>query len=832
MSGGPDSGLYKSTDGGDTWTDISRRPGLPQGLLGKIGVALSPPQLDRVWATIEAADGGIFRSDDGGAHWQRVAAERTLWWRAPFYGHIFADPHDADTCYILSVDFWRSVDGGFNFTSRSLPHGDHHDLWIDPRDPRRMIEGNDGGATVTLNGGATWSTQYNQPTASFFHLAVDNQYPYRVYGTQNDNSAVSVPSRNNEGAIPWQDCYAVSSAESGHIAVRPDNPDIVYAGAIGSAPGGGGVLLRYDHGTGQTRIITAWPEVETYTAGKDQKYRFQFHFPTALSPHDPDTLYIAANVLFRSRTDGSSWEVISPDLTRRDLTKMTDPVGGPVAKASSAVSFNIGSILAFAESPHRAGVFWCGSDDGLVNISRNDGQTWTDITPAGLPEWANVSVIEPSPHDPAAAYLSAARWKLGDTRPYLFKTQDYGATWQEIITGIPEHDFVRVIRADPVTPGLLYAGSESGVYISFDDGGHWQPLQLNLPAVPVYDLVIKEGDLVAATHGRAFWILDDLTHLRQVKEGEVAGPVHLFRPRDAYRPFPRLRPPQPAGAGITYQRVNGGVVAQYTAPGGDDGEAAVYLDAGQNPPDGVIVRWYHDGAAPGEVALTFRDSGGDVIKTFTAAARPGMNRFIWDLCWPGEKGLISVPGPVAVPGAYTVSLEAGGQTLTESFQVKLDPRVKAGPEDLDAQFALLADIRDQVAAANRCIMSARRLRDQIAYWQERTAAPQGGARAGASAAAAAAAGQLADALWAIENQLISIPQANPQQPPPTRLAEKLAGLVPVVAGTDAAPTEQAAAVFSDVAARVDVQIEKLAGLIEADLDALNRSLAGQPPIVP
>ena len=463
-SGGPDSGLYKTTDGGETWVDISDNTGLPTGIKGRMAVAVSPPKPGRVWAQIEAEDGGIFRSDDGGSSWQKLTGRKDLWMRAHYYTHFFADTQDPDTCYILSVQAYRSTDGGSSFSTFATPHGDNHDLWIDPRNSQRMIEANDGGATVSLNGGGTWSTLYNQPTASLFHLTTDSRFPYRVYGTQNDNTAIAVPSRANEGAISWKDCYPVGTAESGHIAVRVDDPDIIYAGAIGSSPGGGGNLLRYDNHTGQTRIITVWPEDQGMLPGRYHKYRFQFHFPTLLSPHDPNTLYVAANIVFRSRDEGTSWEAISPDLTRNDLTHITEQPGGPITTASSPMSNNTGSVVSFVESPHEPGVYWAGSDDGLMHITRNGGKRWDNITPPEMEKFTRISIIEESSHKPGTAYVAANRYQVDDRAPYVWRTRDYGKTWTKIVNGVADGHFARAVREDSVKEGLLFLGTEHGVY--------------------------------------------------------------------------------------------------------------------------------------------------------------------------------------------------------------------------------------------------------------------------------------------------------------------------------------------------------------------------------
>ena len=468
-NGGPESGLYKSTDGGDTWTEITNNPGMPGGIKGRIGVAASPAKSGRVWATVDAEDCGVYRSDDGGDTWELTNDNRDLQGRPWYYSHIFADPQDAETVWIMNFKAWKSVDGGRNFTEVGTPHGDNHDIWIDPRNTRRMAQGNDGGACVSLNGGESWSTIYNQLTSQFYHVTTDNEFPYRVLATQQDNAAISVPSRSHKTAIPWNDCYSVGTSESGHIVVDPKDSNVIISGGIGSSPGGGGNLLRYDHSTGQTRLITVWPEYHYGEGAISMKYRFQWTFPIQYSPHDPNVLYVAANVVFRSTDEGNSWEQISPDLTRNDPDKQA-PSGGPIVKDTTGAETYC-TIFAFVESPHEQGVFWAGSDDGLVHISRNGGESWDPITPEGLPEWTMISMIEPSPHDPATAYMSCTRYKLDDNTPMLYKTSDYGQTWTNITGNIPADDFTRVVREDPARKGLLYAGTETGVYVSFDDGG-------------------------------------------------------------------------------------------------------------------------------------------------------------------------------------------------------------------------------------------------------------------------------------------------------------------------------------------------------------------------
>ena len=850
VSGGPGSGIYKSTDGGDSWQELTGNPGLPQGLKGRIGIAASRAKPGRVWATIEAEDAALFRSDDGGATWENVSDNQDIQGRPWYYQHIFADPQDAETVWILNYQTWKSIDGGKNFQQVTTPHGDNHDLWIDPSYPRRMIEGNDGGACVSFNGGETWSTIYNQLTAQFYHVATDNEFPYRVYGTQQDNSAICVPSRTHKGAIPWGDCYTVGNSESGYIAVHPQDPNIVVSGAVGSSAGGGGNLLRYDHATGQVRIITVWPELGTGRGAKEMKYRFQWTFPVQFSPHDPDVLYVAGNLVFRSSDQGSTWEAISPDLTRGDITKM-ETSGGPVTKDTSGAE-TYGTIFAFAESSHEAGVFWAGSDDGLVHISKDAGKTWNDVTPPDLPAWTLVCMIEVSPHDPATAYLAATRYKLDETRPMLFKTSDHGESWTDISQGIPEGDYTRVIREDPARRGLLYVGTETGVHVSYDDGGSWAPLQGNLPVVPVYDLAVKENDLVAATHGRSFWVLDDLTTVHQVTNGLADTPVHLLQPR----PSVRLRSPAASrkpSVGKQY-RLSLGADVTYTEDTGPGGVTVRrFLDAGENPPRGVIVSYYLKEKPEGEVTLRVLDGRDQLIKTFTSSdpedqsggggreprllAEAGINRFVWDMRYPdarkvpGDKTTEDMTtGPVAPPGNYRLILSVEGSEQTREFQIVKDPRVAASQADFDSQFDLHLGIRDKLSETHDTINRLRSIRRQVEEW-ERRAESHSSAEAVLSAAA-----PLKEKLAAIENELVQVDHkgARDRLNLPVKLNRKLAELVAVVASADFAPPKQAGEVFQDLSSRIDTEIKALEGVVERDVSQFINLVEelGIPAIIP
>ena len=845
-SGGPDSGLYKSVDGGDTWTELTEN-GMPDGAKGRIGVAVSPAKSGRVWALIEAKDGGLFRSDDSGATWEKLTDNPAIGGRAWYYSHIFADPQDSETLRALCWQAWKSTDGGRTFEEVTTPHADNHDLWIDPLNPRRMIEGNDGGACVSFNGGDTWSTIYNQPTAEFYHVATDNQFPYRVYATQQDNSAISVPSHGDIGAILWGDCYLVGSSESGHIAVKPDDADIVYSGAIGSTPGGGAPLFRYDHKTKQVRAITVWPEANSGSAPRDQKYRFAWSFPITVSPHDSKTLYTAANVAFKSTDEGSSWEPISPDLTRDDPTKQAPPEG--IGTEGGQIETYC-TIFAFVESPHESGVFWAGTDDGLVHISRDGGGTWVDVTPADLPEWTMVCMIEVSPHDAATAYFAATRYKLDDFRPLLYKTNDYGRTWQKITEGIPEGDFTRVIREDPSRRGLLYAGTETGLHVSLDDGASWQPLQLKpsaepglssskgsngaLPVVPIYDLVIKDEDLVTATHGRSFWILDDLTPLRQITDAALQAPAHLFKPAPTYRILRQLGLIHGAGPGKNYSAdIFGTGGTYYEKPTADGKPTRVFLDAGENRPVGAIVTYYLKEEPEDELTLTVLDSKGQHVKTFSSrgadgerlAARAGTNRFVWDLRYPDaelqersstedRKSIRPPVAPLAPPGTYRVELSVGGESYSEPFEVLKDPRSQATQQDLDEQFSLLISIRDRLSEARRGVRQIQRVRQQVEECERRA---EGGPD---ETSLPEAAQRLKEKLSAIENEIVTVvPPGRTSRGLPSRLSEKIEALVPVVYSTDARPTRQCFELFDELAAGLDVQLRALETVLDADLAA-------------
>ncbi|HEX8969406.1 MAG TPA: glycosyl hydrolase [Chloroflexota bacterium] len=846
-SGGSASGLFKSIDGGDTWSEISRNKNMPRGVLGKIGVCVSGGQRDRVYAIVEAEDGAVFRSDDGGQTWDRLNDNREMRQRAWYYHHIVADPKDPETVWVLSVDAWRSTDGGQTFAEFAIPHGDNHDLWIDPTDTRRMIEGNDGGACVTFNAGASWSSLYNQPTAELYHVTTDTRTPYRLFGAQQDNTTISVPSRSPLTAITNAESWEVGGGESGYVAVRPDNPDIIFAGSYL------GYLTRYDHRTGQARAIDVWPE-ETLGAGaRDARYRFQWTFPTLLSPHDPDVLYATGNCAFRSTDEGTTWHAISPDLTRNDPATL-ESSGGPLTQDNTGAEY-YGTIFAFAESPRQRGVLWAGSDDGLVHVSRDDGATWHNVTPPDLPEWSLISIIEPSPHDAACAYVAATRYKLDDFAPYLFKTIDYGASWTRITSGLADNVFCRVIREDPTRRGLLYCGTETGVHVSFDDGAAWQPLQGTLPVVPVHDLAIKEpeGDLLLATHGRSFWILDDLGPVRALHDH---SPQVFVRPRPVVKYMVNGGFSHKPTRGKNY-RMPGPLMITYTQvedPRTGD-KTDNFLDAARNPPDGAIIHYVLSEVPDDHISLTFLEADGREIRTFSSrnpedeatteeekqAARKnrqpripkqqGLNRWVWNLRYPDATKIDdddaanelvegAIAGPSVPPGTYLARLTVGDRVYEHDFEVRKDPRVSASEADLRAQFELLSRLHQRLSETHVAINQLRVLRRRAEDWSARSRDKPD------LAAVHQAAQALLERLKPIESELIQVKAKSRGDTLnfPVRLNGKLAALSGLIASADSAPTASARAVFDELSKRVQVQLDQLSEVMATEVAFLNQSI--------
>ncbi len=788
-SGGEGSGLWRSTDGGDTWEALTGEEGvaegLPGGTLGKIGVSVSGARRDLVYAIVEAEDGGVFRSTDGGDHWKKVNSDRALRQRAWYYTHIYADPVDADTVYVMNVSVQKSIDGGRTFHRVRAPHGDNHDLWIDPLDNRRMINGNDGGATVTYDGGRTWSPLSNQPTAQFYHVTVDNRYPYRVYGGQQDNSTASISSRAGQFGDWKRDLYSVGGCECGYVAVHPENPDIVYAGCYG------GYLSIYDHSLRESRNISVWPEDPMGSGADVLTHRFQWTFPIVISPHDPETVYVGGERVFRTHNRGASWEAISDDLTTNDKAKQRSS-GGPITKDNTSVEYYC-TVFTIAESPVEAGVIWAGSDDGLIHVTSDNGQTWEDVTPPEMGDWPMISLIEASPHDADTAWAAVTRYKMDDFEPYIYRTRDRGKTWDLIVDGIDDDAFVRAVREDPVVPGLLYAATETGVYYSRDAGESWHSLQLELPVVPVTDLVVKDDDLVISTQGRSFWILDDLAVLRQLDPDSLGDEIILLTPEPAYR-----------------ERWDAARVHFYLPEDIEEPTTLRFLNA-----DGEVVRSF---VVEIEGVEHKKEPGEGSFK-----AEAGMNLFRWNFrearptTVPGAVGWPGTPaGPRVPPGTYTVGLVSGDVTRSADFEVLPDPRYDTTAEEYEEQFALLKEIHDSIDAAHRAVNDIRKIRGQIKAAMERAEA------AGLKDELKEQAEAIRGAIKEIEEAIIQTKSKSSQDPLnfPVMLNDKLSALAGVVDG-DYPPTAQSREVFGMLKTKLDEQLERLKKVMDEDVAAFN-----------
>ena len=829
-SGGPGSGIFKSTDGGDTWTELTKNPGLPKGIIGNVGLTVSPANPDRIWALLEAEDGGVFRSDDAGKTWKKMNDERKLRQRAWYYGRLFADPKDPNKLYAANVEFFRSDDGGKTWNTIPTPHGDNHALWIAADDPQRMIEGNDGGAIVTTNGGKSWSSEDNQPTAQFYRVALDDDFPYNAYGAQQDNTTVKTATRGVGGGIGERQWYPVGGGESGWIAPWPKDTNIVFAGSYD------GLITRYDHHDGQTRNVTIWPDNEMGWAPDKLKYRFQWNFPLLFSSHDPNLLYAGGNALFASTDQGQSWKPISGDLTRNDKSKQVSS-GGPITKDNTSVEY-YDTIFTVQESPVRKGLIWVGADDGMVHLTHDGGAHWENVTPRNAPEWIQINSMEASPFEPGTAYIAATMYKFDDNRPYLFKTTDYGKTWQLITNGIPQGTFTRCIREDPNKKDLLYAGTETGIYVSFNGGAKWQSLQLNLPVTQIADLAIqkREHELVAATHGRAFWIFDDTHILAQLTDGLANEDVHLFQPKHAYR----------AAFGRGFGR---------TAP-----------NEGTNPASGAVIYYWLKSKPEGEATLEFLDASGKLIKKFsskppareqpsTQSAAPegeeetegprgggrqplvpvaqGLNRFEWDLRYPDAAsfpGMIlwagGVRGPAVVPGTYQVRLTVNGKTQTQGFEVRKDPRLQTTPEQYAAQLELGLQMRDKLSQTNDAVIQ---IRDTCKQVDELTTRLASGPQTEKSRMVLDRAKTLSTEITQIEEALYQTKSRASEDPLnfPVRLNNKLAALLTAVEGSDSQPTASQQQVYEDLATEINAQINKLKQIMDVQVPSFNKYVRDQ-----
>jgi photosystem II stability/assembly factor-like uncharacterized protein len=800
-SGGEGSGLYKSTDGGDTWVNISQNKGLPKGVWGIVGVAVAPSNTDKLYTIVENAAGGMFVSNDAGATWTLTSSDNNIRQRAWYYSKVFVSPTNENLVYALNVNFMRSNDGGRTFSGVNTQHGDHHDLWIDPKNPSRMIVADDGGAQVSFDGGNNWSTENNQPTAQIYRVSTDNSYPYRILGAQQDNSTIRIKSRTSGAGITDKDWESTAGAESGFVVADPLNPDVVYGGNYG------GYLSRLDHRTGENRAINVWPDNPMGAGADVLKYRFQWNFPIFFSPHNPKKLYTAGNHLFATENEGKSWDMISPDLTTNDKTKQ-GPSGGPITKDNTSVEYYC-TIFTAAESVLEKDLLWTGSDDGLIHVSKDGGKNWENVTPGEAGKQMMWNCIETDPFKKGTAYFVGTKYKLDDYAPYIFKTEDYGKTWKKITAGIDPMHFTRAVRADHKRAGLLYAGTEFGMYISFDDGANWKKFQLNLPETPITDLTIKENDLIVATQGRAFWIIDDLGIVQQHQVANYAKNIHVFDANPVVRS---------EGGGRRRGGFGGGMAA----------------NMGANPALGSVIHYYLKGVTDSsKFSVAVLDKKNKVIRTFSKSAKDaqdkiefteGINQFEWDMNYPAAErldGLILWNGGVgtvkAAPGKYTARFVFQKDTVLVPFVIKPNPNYAATEADLDDQTAFLLSVRDKFSEIQKAIKDIRAVRTQV---NEFTAKLDGQKELKAFA------DSVVKKITGIEETLYQTKAKSGQDVLnyPIRLNDKIAGLFNVVASGQTAPSKQAKEAFADLAAQSDVALNRLKSVMASDLKALNQMI--------
>ena len=793
-SGGPGSKLWQSVDGGDHWKELTNKPGLPKGVWGISGVAVSPLNSNKIWVIIENAKGGVYRSDDGGENWTYISSKNALRQRAWYYSRIYADTQNEDRLYVLNTSYHRSNDGGKTWEGFNSPHGDHHDLWIDPQDNQRMIIADDGGAQVSVDGGLNWTTYHNQPTAQFYRVTTDNSFPFKILGAQQDNSAIRISHRSSGNAITERDWEPTAGGESAHLAPDPKNPDIVYGGTYK------GYMNRKDHITGQSRSTNVWPYNPAGSGVEVMKYRFNWNYPVMFSPNDPNKLYAGSNYLHESVNEGQTWRVISPDLTRNEPHTLRSS-GGPITQDNTGVEF-YGNLFAMVESKQEAGVIYTGSDDGLVHVTRDGGKNWTQITPPMSPKNNMINCIDVDPHHPGGVYVAATAYKFGDYTPYLYKSKDYGKTWTVITSGIEKNDYTRAIRADLVRPGLLYAGTEWGLYISYDDGTHWENFRLNLPIVAIRDLHVREEYLIAATHGRSFWMIDDLGPVRQMNDQVLAKTHHLYAPKPAFRMAQSGR------------RVNTKI-------------------EGTNHPNGALLNFFIEDEKA-DVRIEILEADGSSIRSYSNQSKErssklqvkaGGNKFVWNLRYPGFLAfpgmvLYSSPnlGPKAVPGTYLTRLIVDGDTLQQNLTVLGDPRMSNTPSDYQAQFDFLIQVRDKVSQAHQAMLDIEKIRQEINFVKSKIKDPI-----------------LLDKMTAFINQLTVIEGTihqtkNKSNQDPLnygiKVNNRLAFLMADQQRGDYPPTDQAHQVYIELAADLDQILTEMKNLCAQSIPDLNKVLNG------
>lgn len=810
-SGGDGSGIYKSIDGGETWKNISTNKGFPKGIWGIVGVAIAPSNTDKIFAIIENANGGLFVSNDGGETWTLQCSDNNIRQRAWYYSKVYVDPKNENLVYCPNVEFMRSKDGGKTFASMNTPHGDHHDLWIDPEDGNRMIVADDGGAQVSYDGANNWSSLMNQPTAQIYRVSTDNAFPYHILGAQQDNSTIRIKSRTSGAGISERDWESTAGAESGYVVADPLNPDVVYGGNYG------GYLSRLDHKTGENRAINVWPDNPMGAGADVQKYRFQWNFPFFFSPHNPKRLYAGGNHLFVTENEGQSWETISPDLTTNDKSKQISS-GGPITKDNTSVEYYC-TIFTGTESALEKDLLWIGSDDGVLSMSKDAGKNWENVTPPAAGKWMMWNCIETDPFKKGTAYVVGTKYKSDDFTPYMYKTEDYGKTWTTITNGINKMHFTRALRADHKRPGLLYAGTEYGMYISYDYGSNWKKFQLNLPIVPVTDMTIKDNDLIVATQGRAFWAIDDLSLLQQKADDVTGKNLHVFAVNDAYRT---------EGGGGRRQRGGGNALP----------------NMGENPPAGAVFNYFlKDANDSSKVSISIFDKQNKVIKTYSKKAKEasdkldftaGMNQFVWDMNYPpAEKadGMILWNGSIgsvkAAPGKYNARFRYGKDSVDVPFVIKADPNYKMTEADYDAQVGFLLQVRDKFSEVQNGIKNIRAIRTQITDFTAKldTASTKDLKAQGDS---------INKQLTAIEEALYQTKSKSFQDVLnfPIRINDKLAGLYGVAASGHNPPSKQARETLADLGGQADVQLAKLKKILDTDLKAYNKLInEKQVPVI-
>jgi len=792
-SGGPGSSMWKSTDSGETWTEIKSNKGLPEGVWGISGITVSPADSDRIWAIIENEKGGVYRSDDGGETWTKTNEERSLRQRAWYYTRIYADTKDRDIVYVVNVNYHKSTDGGKTFKGSRAPHGDHHDLWIAPEDNQRMIMGDDGGAQISFDGGDNWSTYHNQATAQFYRVTTDNDFPYRIYVAQQDNSTLRIPHRTEGGSITASDWERTAGGESAHIAVHPDNPEIVYGGSYD------GFLTRVDHENNLIRAVNVWPDNPMGHGAEGMKYRFQWNFPIVFSRHDSNKLYALSNHVHMTEDEGQTWQILSPDLTRNDATKLVSS-GGPITQDNTSVEYYC-TLFAMSESPSKEGLIWVGSDDGLIHLSQNGGKDWDNVTPKKLPEWIQINGMDADPHDPASCYIAATSYKNGDYAPYLYKTSDYGKTWSKIVNGIDAEHFTRAIKVDPKQKGMLYAGTETGMYVSWNDGDQWYPLQMNLPIVPITDLAIKNDNLIAATQGRSIWMIDDLSVIRESKNISASAD-HLYRPMDAYRM-----------GGRQNKKVKG---------------------AGINHPSGVMTFFnLPNFTEDDEVSLHYQNSKGDTLVTYATSSddkdlklevEKGSNFFNWDMQLDDAEefdGMIlwwgSMRGPKTPAGDYKVDLEVNGKSQSQKFKILPDPRLKISVADHAAQFDFIQEANGKVSEAHLAIKEMRSIKDQLSALK----------KSQSDTVLHNAFKEVVEQIDTLENLLYQTKNQSRQDPLnfPIRLTNKLAHLNSLAQMGDYPPTASMIAVKDELSNEIDEVLKDFGKIKDQAIPELNAMIA-------